>query len=429
MDMGSWHTSYMDIFALMAQIADRVEADLDAVIAEMDAAIIGTIPAIAADPAIAAEASASSRGNVRRYLAVARRAADPPPPDVPPEALDFARTVVRRGIESDVVYQGYRRGQQTLWRIWMNVAEEVTSSGRELAAVLDTSLDLLFRYVDDILGAVIAEMQHEREQVLGGALARRAETIRLILDGAPLDASAASQRLGYDLARRHTALVLWTETPAPGQAALEATALAVARAAGVRQPLMLSAGVTALWAWIGSDGAPAVREPADADPRVRVAVGPTRGGIAGFRRSHEAALAIQRLLAGNSESGAFATYDDLEITALAAQDEQRAAEFVNATLGPLAEDTASAARLRETLRVYLDEGDSAARSAERLHAHRNTILQRIGRATELLGYAPGERRLALALALELRRRLGSRDPRHGPNPLPIGMIQPRRGHF
>ena len=37
------------------------------------------------------------------------------------EALDFARTVVRRGIESDVAYQGYRQGQQTLWRRWMAV--------------------------------------------------------------------------------------------------------------------------------------------------------------------------------------------------------------------------------------------------------------------------------------------------------------------
>src|SRR5436309_528140 len=100
----------MSVFDLMAEIADRIEADLDDVVADMDATIIAAIPALSADPAIAAEASASSRANVRRYLAVARRAADPPPPDVPPEALDFARTVVRRGIESDVAYQGYRQG-------------------------------------------------------------------------------------------------------------------------------------------------------------------------------------------------------------------------------------------------------------------------------------------------------------------------------
>jgi DNA-binding PucR family transcriptional regulator len=40
--------------------------------------------------------------------------------------------------------------------------------------------------------------------------------------------------------------------------------------------------------------------------------------------------------------------------------------------------------------------------------HRNTILQRVARANELLGRDIGERRLALALALELAHRLGPR---------------------
>jgi DNA-binding PucR family transcriptional regulator len=61
--------------------------------------------------------------------------------------------------------------------------------------------------------------------------------------------------------------------------------------------------------------------------------------------------------------------------------------------------------LRETLRVFLEVAENAPRAAERLHTHRNTVLQRVARATELLGYPPGERRLAVELALELRRRL------------------------
>lgn len=404
----------MGTYELMAEIADRLEAELDSVVAEMDAVIMGTTPAFLIDAAIAAEASASSRANVRRFLAVARRAADPPPPDVPPEALDVARTIVRRGIESDAIYQAYRRGQQTLWRRWMTVAEQVTTSGTELAAVLNTSLDLLFYYADEVLGRVIAEAQREREQVLGGELARRTEVIRLILDGAPLDVASASRRLGHDLSRHQTALVLWTETPDARQGALEATALAAAHAAGARRPLSHSAGVTTLWAWIGSDTplatADLARRLQESDPHVRVAIGPTRRGIGGFRRSHEAALAVQRLLAGNPEGGRAATYEELEITALAAQNEQRAIDFVTATLGRLAENTSSAARLRETLRVFLEEAENAPKTAARLHTHRNTILQRVARATELLGYAPGERRLAVELALELRRRLGHREP-------------------
>jgi DNA-binding PucR family transcriptional regulator len=401
--MHSTHT-----FDLMAAIADRFEADFEAILAEMDDAVAGINPALAADPAIAAEMRASNRGNMRRFLAVARRAGDPPSADVAPEALDIARTLVRRGIESDVIYESYRSAQQAALRRWMAYAEQVVGPGPDLVAVLDASLAVLFEYVDQVLGRVIAEMQREREELLGGALARRTETVRLILDGAPLDQAAASRRLGYDLARRHTAMVLWADVPVP-HGALESAAVALARAAGARRPLTISAGTTTLWTWIGSDEPPAPEvlraSVAESDSDLRVAVGATGRGITGFRRSHEAALSVHRLLAGNPDGDRFATYHELEVTALAAQDERRAAEFVQATLGALSEPTPTAARLRETLRVFLEEAEHAPRTAARLHTHRNTILQRVARATEVLGYPPGERRLAVELALELRRRL------------------------
>ena len=122
--------------------------------------------------------------------------------------------------------------------------------------------------------------------------------------------------------------------------------------------------------------------------------------------SHDAALTVQRLVAGDPAGRQVATHDELEITALVAQEQQRARDFVATTLGRLAEETATAARLRETLRVFLEEAENAPRTAARLRTHRNTILHRVGRATELLGYPPGEKRLAVELALELRRRLG-----------------------
>ncbi len=83
-------------------------------------------------------------------------------------------------------------------------------------------------------------------------------------------------------------------------------------------------------------------------------------------------------------------------------------DFVRTTLGPLAGRDAAAARLRETLRIYLSEGESAPRAAQRLYAHRNTVLQRVARAEELLGHPIAGRRLELALALELTHRLGER---------------------
>jgi DNA-binding PucR family transcriptional regulator len=375
------------------------------------------VPALGADPAVAAELSASTRGNVRRFSTVARRAAEPPPPDVPPEALDIARTLVRRGVESDALYTAYGLGQQVAWQHWMACAAAVVESRQELVAVLKTSSRLMFEYGDMVLANVIAEMQ--REAVLGGALARRTETIRLILDGAPLDRDTASRRLGYDLARHHTAIVLWAEPPGVPEGSLESAAAALARAAGARSPLSLPAGTTALWAWIATSTHVATAELraalADADVNLRAAIGPTARGMSGFRSSHEAAVSVHRLLAGNREGGRVASYDELEVTALAAQDRDRATEFITVTLGPLADDTTTAARLRETLRVFLEEADHAPRAAARLHTHRNTILQRVARATELLGYQPSERRLAVELALELQRWLGPRQPNNNSN--------------
>ena len=396
-------------FELMAAIADRLALEFEETVAAMDAAVIQVVPEFGADAAIAAELTANNRGNWQRFLAVARQAQSPLSDAVPPEALDAARTVVRRGIDLDRIYEGYRRGHQVGLERWLACAYEIVEPGPELIAVTEMTLSLAFRYIDQILGRVLAEAQREREDIIGGGLARRTETVRLILDGAPIDPTTASRRLGYELDRSHTALVVWTESPVAPHGALESAALLLAQAAGSQRPLTLPAGTTTLWSWIGTHDEPAIqdlrlaigRSPAD----VRAAVGPSRRGIEGFRASHEAALTVHRLLLGNPATGRLAGYRELEVTALAAHDPRRAGEFIAAVLGPLAEDDPAAARLRETLRVYLEEAENAPRAAARLYTHRNTILKRIARATELLGYEPGERRLAVELALELRRHL------------------------
>ena len=411
-----WHTKPMTAVAptartyeLIAAIADRLALEIDETVAAMDAAVIEVVPEFGADAAIAAELTATNRGNWQRFLAVARQAQSPLSDAVPPEALDAARTVVRRGIDLDRIYEGYRRGQQVGLERWLACAYEIVEPGPELIGVTELSLSLAFRFIDQTLGRVLAEAQREREEVIGGALARRTETIRLILDGAPIDPTAASRRLGYELDRRHTAVVVWAESAVAPHGALESAAVLLAQAAGSQRPLTLPAGTTTLWAWIGTPGEPAIEDLRSAVERspddVRAAVGPTRRGIEGFRDSHEAALTVHRLLLGNPASGRFGSYRELEVTALAAHDPRAASEFIAATLGPLAEDSPAAARLRETLRVYLEEADNAPRAAARLYTHRNTVLKRIARATELLGYAPGERRLAVELALELRRHL------------------------
>ena len=238
-------------YELVAAIADRLALEADETVAAMDAAVIEVVPEFGADAAIAAEVTATNRGNWQRFLAVARQAQSPLSDAVPPEALDSARTVVRRGIDLDRIYEGYRRGHQVGLERWLACAYEIVEPGPELIGVTELSLSLAFRFIDQTLGRVLAEAQREREEVIGGALARRTETIRLILDGAPIDPTAASRRLGYELDRRHTAVVVWAESAVAPHGALESAAVLLAQAAGSQRPLTLPAGTTTLWAWIG----------------------------------------------------------------------------------------------------------------------------------------------------------------------------------
>ncbi|MFX0573800.1 PucR family transcriptional regulator [Nocardia nepalensis] len=410
-----------EVVELMGVVAEAMLAELDELVAEMDAAELALTPAVGADAALVADMSASNRANAARILTTFARREALSALDIPPEALDVARTVARRGIDLEVIFQSYRRGQNIAWRRYMLHAIRLAPSGPVLGQLLEVASERMFEYVDHVIGQVIATAQREREELLGGVLARRAETVRLILDGAPIDSRRASERLGYELSRRHTALVVWTQGSAAAQGVLESAAALLARSVGARPPLTLTAGASTLWAWLGTDSdldTAAFRAAVDAaPPEVRVAVGPTSPGIAGFRRSHAAAVDLHGLLAGHPGGARLALHRDLEVTVLAAQDHSRAVEFVAATLGPLAVDTAAAARLRETLRVYLDEAENAPRAAARLHTHRNTVLQRVARAATLLGHPPGDHRLAVELALELAHQLGQRvlsaNGRHG----------------
>src|SRR6201987_831893 len=101
----------------LGETAELMLAELDRVCAEMAAAVIEVAPVLASDPVLGAELSASERANLRRFLTgLERRDGRPPPVDVPPEALDIARTIVRRGIELEVIFYRYSARDKAPWR-------------------------------------------------------------------------------------------------------------------------------------------------------------------------------------------------------------------------------------------------------------------------------------------------------------------------
>ena len=74
----------------------------------------------------------------------------------------------------------------------------------------------------------------------------------------------------------------------------------------------------------------------------------------------------------------------------------------------LAAQDEATTRLRETLLAWLVEGGNARRAAERVHAHKNTVLYRLGRAQQILGRPLDADRGELELALTAMQLLGGR---------------------
>ena len=379
-----------------ADLMDQVQAAVSAAADEP----------LRSEPVLAAEVAASTRANVLHWAAgIARDPGGRVPPNLTPEVLGIAREAFRRGIEQ-TVYTTYHAGQNAVQAYWMRTAFTLSADPAVLRQVLAAGSESVAGFVDDMVAALSEQLRRERVELARSSHARRFEVVSLILDSAPITTVQASTQLGYDLSRRHTAAVLWTDPRRPDQAALAAAAGALGPATRARQVLTVVASSSSVWAWLAAaadTGAGAITAAIAAYPAVRVAVGPAGAGADGFRRSHFDAVATQRLM-GRRPDLPVARFADVQLVALALADEQNAREFVARTLGTLAD---ADRELRDTLCVYIGEQFSAARAARALYTHRNTILNRLQRAERLLPLPLAGHGLEIGVALEIAQWLGT----------------------
>jgi DNA-binding PucR family transcriptional regulator len=102
--------------------------------------------------------------------------------------------------------------------------------------------------------------------------------------------------------------------------------------------------------------------------------------------------------------------------------------WVGETLGSLADDDDHNARLRDTLRVFLQENGSYKSTAERLVLHKNTVQYRVRKAEESMRRPLVQDRLRTELALLATQWLGPavRRPALGRCRKPAFRAGPRR---
>jgi hypothetical protein len=371
--------------------------------------LYATIPELfeTQDDELRAELLASTESNVGQVLRLLGHDASVEDVVVPHEALAYMRGNVRRGIPLAALLRSYRLGHAWLWERWSQALQERVEDSGELAAGQDHSSAFMFAYVDRVCDVLVEEFGSERERMLRSTTQLRAETVRAILAGEPVDEEAASRRLGYDLRRHHIALRVSSASSAVR--GLERAVEEAAAALCPGEPLVVPSGAARFDAWCGSFEAPptAALERYEPPAGVIVAFGKPGKGLAGFRSSHAEALQAARIGSlARGRQAAVTSYESVELVSLLAGDLARARAFVTGQLGPLASTAEPAERLRATVLAFLTSGGSATRVAKALFVHQNTVAYRVKRAEELLGRKVTERPIELTCALTLAAVLG-----------------------
>jgi DNA-binding PucR family transcriptional regulator len=383
----------------------------DELFGEVDAAVLARQPGQATlDEQVTAAIRTSNRANLAHWSAANLR--DPGArvrPVETDETLEIGREIVRRGLD-DTSLEAYRLGQNVAWRRWMQTAFSLSSDPLVLSEMLDLTARSIFTFVDDTLAAIRAAMDEERAQLVSRTHTERLEVINLILEHAPITASRASRRLRYELSARHTAAIVWSDRIGPRDPGeLEAAAESLRHEAASPPGLTVAPTADALWVWMNTPQPPDLEKlrAARLEPGVRAAIGTTDAGLDGFRRSHLNALSTQRLMRRMTVPLPVATFSEVRLVDLVAQDEARVGEFLSATLGSLMEADPV---LAQTLRVFVREQFSASRAARAMFTHRNTVLGRLDRARRLLPVPLEDNGLEVGLALEVLHWLGAAKP-------------------
>jgi hypothetical protein len=400
----------------LAALAEGVVPELDAISLEMAHAIHTAMDILTED--ILDDTQATSKANISLVVAMLRDGVDPAGVQPPAGALHYAREFVHRGLPVEALLGVYRVGHGAFWQIWLERMRDAIADREILAEAIAYCSAWTFGYVDAVSGPLATAFVTEKERWARSAVAQRAEEIKTVLEGRPVDEQRTSQRLRYELGRRHIAFVLWGEETADAAdtgSAFAQVATTVAGALGCASPLVVPSGRSVVWGWVtlAGDAADPVASTAELGPQLakagaRIAFGEPGLGVDGFRRSHEEALTARRVaLLGQRAVGARVRFDDIALTALLTSDIGEARRYVERELGPLCEETDAMRRLVATLRVFLEEGASFVRAARRLSVHENTVAYRVKRAADLLGHRveDGALRLHVALLLcELLRR-------------------------
>jgi DNA-binding PucR family transcriptional regulator len=304
----------------------------------------------------------------------------------PREALVFADEAVARQVPLVVVLRGYQLALEH-WLRWCAPVIGRHADSADKADELQLAVTVAVRYIDRLSDIMIVEYERELQRRATSGAARRAALVGALLDGDVVEIDDASNLLHYPLQGRHVALALRVRAGGTNQVEiLQAEARSFATSVGAAGLLTLATGLTTMDAWVAvQQGGGESKHPTS--ERVNIGVGTPLSGVSGFIQSHREAQRALELFdmttPGRLEPITY--YDRVRLLWLMAQDIAELRAFVTATLGSLAGTDDRSRELRETLLAFLDENKSYTAVARSSHLHKNTVVQHVTRASELVG--------------------------------------------
>ncbi len=414
--VNSADTDRSAVAELMAAVAAAVARRVAAVSEDVYQVILREIPQLRDDKPVLALLASSVDSNVDTCLQIMQHQIDLADVQAPAAAVEYARRQAQRGTPLTALLRSYRLGH-ACFADWLlrELARQAADAQLITAATLDMS-KVVAGYLDQTSEEIVAAYARERENWLRNRSAARAARIRGLLSGARIDVRAAEATLGYRLRQYHVGVVCWTGDTAASADNITRLDRAIREVAGQAacsgDPLFLPRDESSAWAWlplgIRDTFGCAAASTAGLDGDIHFAFGDAEKGTAGFRLSHQQAVAAQAVaLAAGFPRPRTVAFGEVAPVAMMLGSAELLRAWVLSTLAGLAADDEHHARLRETLLVFLQAGGSYKATAEQLMLHKNTVQYRIRKAQESLGRPVSDNRHDVELALQASQWLGS----------------------
>jgi hypothetical protein len=307
-----------------------------------------------------------------------------------PVAGPIGRQRAEQGVPLEVMLRTFRLGGRVVWEALLERTDGVAPADLGAAATA------MWTVVDDLSSALSTSYRRAEAEQLRRDDQRRHALLEEIVTGGTAGQRVADQ---LDLPLGGTYLVVVADLEPDGTAALPSPQTALA-----------ALGVRSVW-HVRTDTLVGLVPLEGHDPgfvlarlrslaRGRAAAASTADGVAGVAGAHRlAVLTLGTLPRGTAE---LARVEDRYPETLLLRSPELRRRIVDDWLGPVLRlPQRERDVLLETLTAWLEADRSAGVAAERLYCHRNTVLNRLQRASALVGHPLTGRQAYVELSLAL----------------------------